>query len=305
MKKDPIAYIALAAICIIWGTTYLALRIGVTHFPPFLFIAIRQTTAGLLLAGFLLISGKSVWPSGSHLVRQAIGGFFMITLGNGLVAWAEVVIPSGVAAIICTLMPILVILTNLATNSEEKITWPIVLGSALGLGGVVMIFSEYLTDLANPLYRVGILMTFLAVASWAACSVWMKKSNTNNDPFLNAGMQMFFGGLISFPISFAVDDLSNVTWSAEAGYSLLYLTIFGSLIAYACYTYALRKLPMTIVSLYAYINPIVAVILGWLILEEKLNTKIWIAISITILGVYVVNRGYEFVSKWKSRFSKS
>ncbi len=305
MKKDPIAYLALAAICLIWGTTYLALRIGVTHFPPFLFIAIRQTTAGLLLVSFLLLSKKSVWPNSEHLIRQAIGGFFMITLGNGLVAWAEVTIPSGVAAIICTLMPILVILTNLTTNSEEKITWPIVIGSALALGGVLLIFSEYITDLANPLYRIGILMTFIAVTSWATCSVWMKKSNTNNDPFLNAGMQMFFGGLICFPISVAVDDLSHVSWSAEAGYSLLYLTVFGSLIAYACYTYTLRKLPMTIVSLYAYINPFVAVILGWLILDEKLNTKIGIAILITILGVYVVNRGYQFVSKWKVRLSKS
>ncbi len=305
MKKDPIAYIALAAICLIWGTTYLALRIGVMHFPPFLFIGIRQTVAGLLLVSFLLLTGKSVWPSKNHLAQQAIGGFFMITLGNGLVAWAEVTIPSGVAAIICTLMPMWVILTNLATNSEEKITWPILLGSALGLGGVLMIFSEYIADLANPLYRVGIFMTFLATVAWATCSVWMKKSNTNNDPFLNAGMQMFFGGLFSFLISFGVDDLSNVRWSAEAGYALLYLTIFGSLIAYACYTYALRKLPMTIVSLYAYINPIVAVILGWLILDEKLNLKIGVAILITIAGVYVVNRGYEFVAKWKIRLSKS
>jgi drug/metabolite transporter (DMT)-like permease len=305
MKKDPIAYIALAAICLIWGTTYLALRIGVTHFPPFLFIGIRQTTAGLLLAGFLLISGNSVWPNKNHLLRQAIGGFFMITLGNGLVAWAEVTIPSGVAAIICTLMPMWVILTNLVINSEEKITVPIAIGSILGLGGVLMIFSEFIADLANPLYRVGIFLTFLATVSWATCSVWMKKSNTNNDPFLNAGMQMFFGGIFSFVISMGVDDLSHVSWSAEAGYSLLYLTIFGSLIAYACYTYALRKLPMTIVSLYAYINPIVAVFLGWMILNEKLNTKIWLAILITILGVYIVNRGYQFVAKWKVRLSKS
>ncbi len=305
MKKDLTAYFALAAICLIWGTTYLALRIGVLHFPPFLFIGIRQTVAGILLVGFLLISGKSVWPGKDHLIRQAIGGFFMITLGNGLVAWAEVTIPSGVAAIICTLMPMWVIMTNLATNSEEKITWPIALGSILGLGGVLLIFSEYLSDLTNPVYRVGIFMTFIATVSWAACSVWMKKSNTNNDPFLNAGMQMFFGGLLSFPISFAIDDLSFISWSAEAGYALVYLIIFGSLIAYACYTYALRNLPMTIVSLYAYINPIVAVFLGWLVLDEKLNTKIWIAILITILGVYVVNRGYQFVSKWKIRLSKS
>src|SRR5687767_6935844 len=110
ISKNYLAYLALAAVCIIWGTTYLALRIAVLHFPPFLFTALRLTTAGLLLLGFMFTLGKQKFPPKQQLIRHAIGGFFLLTLGNGLVAWAEVHIPSGVAAIICSLMPVVVIL---------------------------------------------------------------------------------------------------------------------------------------------------------------------------------------------------
>ena len=106
-RHSYLPYAALAAVCIIWGTTYLALRIAVLHFPPFLFTAIRQTTAGLLLLSILFTLGKVTIPSKNHFWRQAVAGFFMISLGNGLVAWAEMHIPSGVAAIICSLMPVL------------------------------------------------------------------------------------------------------------------------------------------------------------------------------------------------------
>src|SRR5690349_15335660 len=104
MKKEFLtAYIALAIVCILWGTTYLALRIGVLHFPPFLFTTIRQITAGLLLITFMMTFGKALWPKKSHIAKQAIGGFFMISLGNGLVAWGEMHVSSGIAAIICSL----------------------------------------------------------------------------------------------------------------------------------------------------------------------------------------------------------
>lgn len=304
MKRDLlIAYIALGAVCIIWGTTYLALRIAVLHFPPFLFTAIRQTTAGLLLAGFMILIAKTALPPKAHLLRQAIGGFFMITLGNGLVAWAEMHIPSGIAAIICSLMPVLVILINLSVNKEEKPTAPIILGVAIGLAGIVMIFGEHINDFSSQ-YIMGIIMTFAAVFSWAAGSIWIKKHNSNSNPFLNAGLQMFFGGLWLFPMSLFFDDLRAVHWSPEAGYAMLYLIIFGSIIAYAAYSYSLRKLPMTIVSLYAYVNPLVAVVLGWLVLNEKLNMHIGIAILITVAGIYIVNRGYQLRSLWKAQFSR-
>jgi drug/metabolite transporter (DMT)-like permease len=305
MKKDLlIPYIALGAICLIWGTTYLVLRIAVLHFPPFLFVTIRQLLAGGLLVGFMLLSGKALWPDRGHIMRQAIAGFFMITLGNGLVAWAEMYIPSGVAAIICSLMPMMVIIINLAINKEERPTVAILIGVVLGLGGIMMIFGEHLTEFSNQQYQVGILVIFIAVISWAGGSVWLKKRGNDGNAFMNAGLQMFFGGIWLVPAALIFDDLSNVSWSAEAFYSLIYLVLIGSIVAYACYSYVLRKLPMTIVSLYAYVNPIVAVILGWLVLHEKLNFRIGVAILITVAGIYIVNRGYQLAKFWKQQFSR-
>jgi drug/metabolite transporter (DMT)-like permease len=303
-KNNYIAYAALAAVCLIWGTTYLALRIAVLHFPPFLFTAIRQTTAGLILVTFMFTVGKAAWPTRQYFIRQAIGGFFMMTLGNGLVAYAEMEIPSGVAAIICSLMPVMVILINLFSNKEEKPNVPIIIGVILGLVGIVMIFGEHVAEFSNTQYIIGIILTFGAVIAWAGGSIWIKKKNTDSNPFVNAGLQMFFGGIWCFPLSFMFDDLTNVTWTSEAAWSLVYLIIFGSLIAYASYSYALRKLPMTIVSMYAYINPVVAVLLGWVVLNEKLNAQIIIAILLTVAGIYIVNRGYQLRNEWKAQFSR-
>jgi drug/metabolite transporter (DMT)-like permease len=303
VRKDLLAYFALIAICIIWGTTYLALRIAVLHFPPFLFIGIRQVIAGLVLIIFMLTFGKAKLPGKSHMIRQAIGGFFLISMGNGLVAWAELHIPSGIAAIICSLMPLVVILINLTINREERPTFPIVVGTILGFTGIMMIFSEHLAEFSKLEYFMAILLTFIAVLCWAGGSVWIKKKHTDSNPFMNAGLQMFFGGVWMFPFSFAFDDLASVHWSMEAFYAMLYLVVFGSIIAYTCYSYALRKLPMTIVSLYAYINPIVAVILGWFVLQEPLSLRMWAAIAITIAGIYIVNRGYQLRDLWKTQFS--
>jgi len=304
LKKDLLAYIALGAICIIWGTTYLALRVAVVHFPAFLFVVLRQISAGLLLGGFMLFVMKESWPSREQLKRQAVAGFFMISLGNGLVAWAEVLIPSGVAAILCSLMPVMVILVNLTINREEKPTVPIILGVLVGLVGIVMIFGEHVQEFSRLEYQIGILAIFVAVVSWAGGAVWLKKRGAVGNLFLNAALQMLFGGLWLVPASLLFDDLSTISWSAEAVYSLIYLIIFGSIMAYACFSYALRNLPMTIVSLYAYVNPVVAVLLGWLFLDEKLNVKIGMAILITVAGIYIVNKGYQLRDLWKAQFTR-
>src|SRR5688572_9425656 len=252
----------------------------------------------------MLLSGKAAWPDRAHLLRQAVAGFFMISLGNGLVAWAEVVIPSGVAAILCSLMPMVVILINLGINKDERPTVAILAGVLLGLAGIMMIFGEHLVDFAKIEYQLGILVIFIAVLSWAGGSVWLKRRGNDGNAFMNAGLQMFFGGIWLIPGALIFDDFSRITWSAEAFYSMIYLVLIGSIVAYACYSYALRKLPMTVVSLYAYVNPIVAVILGWIVLGEKLNLKIGIAILITVAGIYIVNRGYQFGRLWKQQFSR-
>ena len=167
-----------------------------------------------------------------------------------------------------------------------------------------MIFDEHLVEFSKLEYQVGIFLIFIAVLSWAGGSVWLKKRGNDGNTFLNAGLQMFFGGVWLIPGALLFDDLSAIHWSAEAVYSLIYLSFVGSIVAYACYSYVLRKLPMTIVSLYAYVNPIVAVILGWIVLSEKLNIKIGIAIVITVAGIYIVNRGYQLSKFWKQQFSR-
>lgn len=296
-------YLALAIVCIAWGTTYLALRIGVLEFPPFLFSAIRQITAGILLVGSLLLFGKIKLPDKSALVGQAIGGFFMITMGNGLVGWAEVYVPSGLTAIICSIVPIWVILINLVVAKDEKPTLPIVIGLVIGLSGIILIFSDNMGGFAVPGYAWGIAFITLANLGWAAGSIWMKRKNQSTNAFLNAGLQMFFGGIWLLPISLVFDDLNALQWSNNAVYSLLYLILIGSVAAYGSYVYAIKTLPLTIVTLYAYINPIVAVILGWAVLGETLNMRVAIAIGITLTGVYIVNRGYQFRNLWKSQLS--
>jgi drug/metabolite transporter (DMT)-like permease len=305
LKRELLfAYIALVAICIIWGTTYLVMRMAVVEFPPFLFVSVRQIIAGLILAGFMLTIGKIKLPGKAYIIRQAIAGFFMITLGNGLVAWAEVHIPSGVAAVICSLMPVTVIMINLSINREERPTVPIMLGVAIGMIGIILIFSEHISEFTRIEYILGIAMTFVAVLSWASASIWLKKHSENSNPFLNAGLQMFFGGIWMIPLSLMFDDLSEAHWTPAIIYPLIYLIVMGSIIAYACYSYVLRKLPMTIVSLYAYVNPLVAVVLGWFVLGEKLNLKIWMAILLTVAGIYIVNRGYQLRDAWKAQFSR-
>jgi drug/metabolite transporter (DMT)-like permease len=265
----------------------------------------RFLTAGPILLGFMLTIGKASLPNRKTIINQAIAGLFMVTLGISVVGWAEMYVPSGLAAIICSMMPIWVILINVSVNKEERPTFPIILGLLVGLSGILLIFGEHLNEFSNSGYTFGIILTFVANLGWAIGSVWIKKKNESGNPFVNAGLQMFFGGIFLIPMTLIFDSYKNITWTPAVGGSLLYLIFIGSVAAYASFSYAIKKLPMTIVSLYAYINPIVAMILGWLVLGEKLNVRIGIAIVITIAGIYIVNKGYQLREVWKAQFSKS
>ena len=299
-KRGLLPYLALAVVCIGWGTTFLALRVGVLEFPAFLFSALRQITAGIILGSLILSFRKLPFPDKKSLINQAIAGFLMITVGNGLVGWAEIYVPSGIAAIICSMVPIWVIILNLVTSKEERPTWQIILGMLIGLSGIVLIFGGNVSEMTNTAYTTGIAVIFLANIGWAAGGIWMKRKNNNSDPFMNAALQMVFGGIFLLPLSFLFDNYNKIQWSANVTVALIYLIFIGSVASYACFSYAVKKLPITIVSLYAYINPIVAVLLGWLILDEVLNMRIGIAIGVTLTGIYIVNRGYKLRSFWKS-----
>jgi drug/metabolite transporter (DMT)-like permease len=304
-RDNFLAYLALGVVCIVWGTTYLVLRIGVTQFPPFLFSLLRFISAGVILLTAVFAFSNVRFPDRATLINQAICGLLMITLGISVVGYAEVYISSGMAAIICSMMPVYTILINVTINKEERPNWIIVAGLIVGLTGIVMIFGEHLNEFSDANYFTGIVLTFLANLSWALGSIWIKKKNQHTNPFLGSGLQMVFGALFLVPLSLLFDDYTTIRFTEEIVYAIAYMSLIGSAGAYACYAYAIKKLPMTLVSLYAYINPIVAVILGWLVLSEKLNMRIGVAIVLTLAGIYIVNKGYQLKTVWKAQFSKS
>lgn len=294
MNKSTKAYLALLFICIVWGTTYLVIRIAVLHCPSFLFAGLRQVISGIIImtAGFMM--SKRIDFSKDNLLHQALVGFLLITVGNGLVSWGEMHIPSGVAALICSLMPIVTVIINLSVSKKEKINAQIAIGMTLGFSGVALIFRNDISSISNKVYLLGAFATLIATSSWALGSVINKKKTTHINPLFNSGLQLFFGGILLFVCSPIIDDYSNLHFfQKEVIGSLVYLIIFGSVLAYSAYMYALKELPVGIVALYAYVNPLVAVVLGFFILNEPLTWFTVLAFITIVSGVYLVNYGYK------------
>jgi drug/metabolite transporter (DMT)-like permease len=306
VKNSWLAYTALAVICVLWGTTFLGIRIGVMDIPPFLFAAMRLGIAGFLLIAIMVVFMKAKLPSKKIIIVQAVAGFLLFTLGNGLIGVAELFVSSGITAIICSMIPIWVTLINLGASEEERPTLPVFVGLAIGLSGIVLMFGDSVNEFSNSNYVWSIVLIFVANMGWSFGSVWIKRKNAGaqNNTFVNAGLQMFFGGMFLFIASFIFDDYSTLHWTSSSLWALAYLIVFGSIIAFACFSYALKKLPVTIVSLYAYINPIVAVLLGTLILGEKFNLRIAIAMLVTVAGIYIVNKGFQLRDLWRAQFSR-
>lgn len=295
MKKESktMAYLALSVICIVWGTTYYSLRIGVETFPPFLFAAIRMFSASLLLMVGLKLAGKLIITK-QVLIAQFILGFLMIALGNGVIGWSERYIPSGLAALIVSILPVYIILINYLVGIEKrKPNGKILLGIIGGFCGILLIFKDNLKDFVNPDYFWGTVLAFLACLAWAFGSVYSKKVSTGN-LLTNASFQMFFGSIILFAMSGFLDDFSELKSISTASIgALVYLILVGSVLAYPCYIYALDKLPIGLVSLYSYINPFIALLLGYFLLQEELTPITWSALIAVLMGIYCINKGYQ------------
>jgi len=288
------AYLAVIYICIIWGTTYLAIRIGVQHYPAYLYAGVRQTTAGIIMLIAGLAVRKKIDLSAKNVFQQMLTGFLLLTMGNGCVTWGEKYISSGVAALICSLMPIFAVSFNLIFSKKEKLNFAITLGMILGICGVALIFRHNISDLGNPKYVAGILTVLLATVCWAFGSILNRKKEKPSNPIFNVAMQLFFGGLFMLIASPVVDDYSSFQWwNGPAFYSLIYLIIFGSVLAYAAYMYALSELPVGVATIYAYINPLVAVVVAYFAKDGELNIYIGMAFITIVLGVYLVNYGYR------------
>ncbi|HMN50374.1 MAG TPA: EamA family transporter [Ignavibacteriaceae bacterium] len=296
MDKDNFkAYIAWIVVCIIWGTTYLAIRIGVEHIPPMLFAGIRWIVAGSIFISLLKFLGKP-FPPKNDLIHIAIMGTAMLGFGNGLVVVGEQYISSGLAALLITTVPFWVVGMESFLSKGPKINAKIILGLFVGLVGISLIFGSNWKDLFDTKYLIGILSIFGAVVSWSFGTVYSKYKRVNTHPLISASIQMLIAGVAQTILGILLGELSQISFNASGISALVYLIIAGSIFGYGSYIYAIEHLPLSLVSTYAYINPIIAVFLGWLFLDEKLNLIIGIGAVIIILGVILVKQGTKKVS---------
>lgn len=285
------ALLALAWVSFFWGTTWLASKEAVRDIPALQIIAIRQLIAAVLYIGFFVVK-KHPWPKGKQWTPILVMSFLTFMLSNGLSTWGVKFIPSGLGAIMGAIFPLwLVIIMRIRGT---KLPQQAVLGLLLGFGGVCTIFYEHLKDFGNPDFRFGIILSLCATVSWAISTLYTKQQAINFNPYFSLGFQMFFSGVIIYIFAAATGNTSPLSdIPASSWWSVGYLVIIGSILTFIAYIYALQNLPTALTSIYAYINPVVAVLLGAMLLNEKLTIFIAVGGAITIIGVYLVNNSLK------------
>jgi len=290
MKKLNKGYIALALVSFFWGTTYIASRIGAQHMPGLFVSGVRQFSSGLILVSFFLARGYRL-PGWEVLKKISLQGILLLCVANGLLTWSLEYISSGLAAIIAALVPLFITLFTVLLSCCIKFTKWMIAGIIIGFAGVLTIFYNYLGEMHNKSFLIGVTFALLSTLAWSFGTVYTSKQKFSIDILFNVGLQMLIAGVVMLIICGLTGKYVNLAETGHATwYALIYLVVFGSLIAYSAYVFAISKLPPTLVSVYAYINPIVAVGLGWLLLQEKMNANMILGTFITLTGVYLVNR---------------
>jgi drug/metabolite transporter (DMT)-like permease len=289
------AYMALGLVSFFWGTTYIAARIGTQDMPGLFVAGIRQLLSGSILVGFFLLRGYQL-PEWKVLKRISVQGIFLICISNGLLTWSLEYITGGLAAIIAALVPLFVVMFTVWLSKCAKITRWMIVGLVVGFLGVVTIFYDYLGQMQNKSFLFGVGLALVSTLSWSFGTVYTAKQKPPIDILFSVGLQMLIAGILILIVCGITGKYVNPsTAGMDSWIAIFYLVVFGSLVAYSAYVFAISKLPATQVSIYAYINPVVAVVLGWLLLSEKMNSNMILGTLITLGGVYLVNHEFKKV----------
>lgn len=295
MRGDPtlrLAYLAWIAVCLIWGTTYLAIRVALETVPPASVGAIRFVIAGVLLAAVLVMRGVKL-PGIGHWPGLALVGLLLLGVGNGMVVVAEQWVPSGIAAVVIATAPFWIAGLEALIPGGERFSRRTLTGMTIGFGGILLLLWPDLTagGVIGRQFLYGLIALQLAELGWAAGTAYSKRHARGENALAAAAMQMIFGGTAMLIIAVAAGELGRIQFTLRSAVAELYLIVFGSLLGFPAYIYALKHLPVSTVSLYAYVNPVIAVLLGALLLGEPFGLRIVIASGLVLLGVAVV-RGW-------------
>ncbi len=296
--KDFKLTLAILTVAVVWGTTFLSIRVAVETIPAWFVAGIRQFLAAVIMLFILLYRKQFQWIGWKNLGYQLIFSFLMLIMANGLTTVAEETLTSSLTSLMSATSPIVVFLGSVAIGLQ-KFTIRAMIGLLMCFGGILFIFWDGINDLANPDYRFGIFLLFIAIAGWASGTIFTKKMNIQSKNIsLNLFYQFAFAGIIQIIFAFLFTDNYNFeNWSVKSISAMLYLSVFGSVAAFFAYHYALTKVSPVQVSILAYINTIISIFLSWLILNEEISAKFIIAAILIILGVFVINYNREMFKK--------
>jgi drug/metabolite transporter (DMT)-like permease len=284
--------LAFAAIYIVWGSTYLAIRFAVETLPPFLMLFARFFTAGVLMYGFLRWRGEAR-PTAREWSGGAVIGGLLLLGGTGAVGWAEQWIDSGLAALIVAIVPVWMVLLDWIGPEKRKPTGAVVAGLVLGLIGVAVLVGPVDLSGGGRMQFIGSAVVVFGTLSWATGSVYGSRLPHPSSPWMSAALQMTAGGLLLLLFGTAMGEWSRLDlagMSAKSLGALAYLMVFGSLIAFAAYIFLLRHETPARVGSYAYVNPVVAVFLGWALASEPVTPRTVVAAAIILTGVVLIVR---------------
>lgn len=277
--------LAFAVVYVVWGSTYLAIRVGVRDLPPALFAGMRFLLAGTLLTAYARATGQA-WARGLNEWRTiAIVGVMLLVGANGLVVWGEQWVPSNQAALIVATTALWIAGFGTLGRQGQPLARGAIVGLAAGLAGVVVLLHPGSSGLDEGWGQLAILGASL---SWAGGSIYAKRQRPKTPPLMSAGLQSLVGGSVLCVIGLVLGEAQAVVWSPASLWALLYLVIFGSCLAYAAYVWLLHTVTPAALGTYAYVNPAVAVVLGWWLLDERLDAYEIAGMAIILFGVILV-----------------
>ncbi|WP_114904022.1 EamA family transporter [Kordia sp. SMS9] len=288
ISSKVLIILAFIAIYIIWGSTYLMNKIAVTELPAFFIATVRFLCASLLIFGIAALSGKKLSITKRQFLNSIFVAFLFMVSGNGLFVWALKFLDSGFTALLASTQPLFVLLL-MRLIDKKRMRRKSIIGVVFGILGMYLLVSQRELIMDEDTLK-GIVLVFVCVLGWSYASVFVSKADLPKNHLVSTGYQMGIACLMLAIVSFAIGEewTSPLNWSSDVQWSMILLIVFGSLVAFTAFNYLLKQVSTEKVSTASYVNPVVALFLGWWILDEKLTTQSLIAAGILLIGVYFI-----------------
>ena len=290
-SRGRLAYLAFITVCLVWGTTYLGITVALETVPVLLVAGLRWMAAGVVMSALMLATGRGL-PRPAMWGPLLLLGFLMNVVGNGFVVWAQQYVASGLTAVLIATTPFWSALVERLLPNGERFSRRALFGLGLGFTGIVVLVWPEMTNggASGRAFVLGVIAIQLACVGWVIGTSFAKRHELGDNPFRSTALQMVFSGTMLLTAATVNGDWQHLSFTPRTIAAMAYLSIAGSLLAYSAYIYAIQHLPLSLVSLYAYINPIIAVTLGTLLLSEPFSARVAVSAALVLAGTWIVGR---------------